>query len=219
MNNRIKEVRMRRGFNQEEFANRLGVTKSAVSGYETGRRIPTEAIIRSICREFQVNEEWLRFGKGEMDSLVTFEAIREIDKAFNLNNFEAAFLERYFYLSKDERQEFCDYLINLFGDILQDFDQGDIDPLASSSASGKKYPIEEKEGFHFEKAPSSKGLEHSLKGADTYKSQTKPSVEDELEELKRQNRELAKRNAELEKEEEIAKTQQLSRVRNKKGGS
>lgn len=208
MNNRIKEARMRRGISQEEFAKKLGVTKSAISGYETGRRVPTEAIIRSICREYQINEEWLRYGKGQMDSIVTFEAIKEIAKAFNLNHFETAFLERYFSLSKDERQEFCDYLINLFGDVLWDLSQSNIDPLSSSTSNNKKYSIEEENDLSFGEAPSSIDLENSEKdaGADNFRS--KPSVEAELEELKRQNQELLARMEAMEKEEALQEKQE-----------
>ena len=47
---RILQVRETEKLNQEEFANRLGLTKSAISGYETGRRVPTKAILKSIAQ-------------------------------------------------------------------------------------------------------------------------------------------------------------------------
>lgn len=66
MQNRIKELRKSLDMNQTDFGSRIGVTTSAISGYELGTRIPSDAIIKSICREFAVNEEWLRTGEGEM---------------------------------------------------------------------------------------------------------------------------------------------------------
>lgn len=66
MQNRIKEVRKVNGLTQAEFGEKIGVKGNTVTGYETGIRSPSDAIIVSICREFGVNEEWLRTGKGEM---------------------------------------------------------------------------------------------------------------------------------------------------------
>lgn len=51
---------------QQEFADRIGIKRNSLANYETGRNTPIDAIIVSICREFNVNEEWLREGKGEM---------------------------------------------------------------------------------------------------------------------------------------------------------
>lgn len=66
MQERIKEVRKSNGLTQAEFGEKIGVKGNTVTGYETGIRSPSDAIIVSICREFGVNEEWLRTGKGEM---------------------------------------------------------------------------------------------------------------------------------------------------------
>lgn len=66
MDERIKSLRKSLGLNQTEFGKKLGITTSAISGYESGTRFPSDAIILSICREFGVNETWLRTGYGEM---------------------------------------------------------------------------------------------------------------------------------------------------------
>lgn len=66
MQNRIKELRKSLGLNQSEFGAKIGVTTSAISGYELGSRVPSDAIIKSICREYGVNETWLRTGAGDM---------------------------------------------------------------------------------------------------------------------------------------------------------
>lgn len=49
----------------EEFGEHFGVTKVAFSKIENGHRGVTEQMILSICREFNVREEWLRNGDGE----------------------------------------------------------------------------------------------------------------------------------------------------------
>lgn len=66
MNERIKELRKILNLTLEAFGKRLGVTKSAMSNIENGKRNTTEQIILSICREYNVNEEWLRNGKGDI---------------------------------------------------------------------------------------------------------------------------------------------------------
>ena len=66
MHERIKELRKALGLTQQEFAARINVGSSTVAGYETGIRIPTNAVISLICREFSVSEVWLRSGEGTM---------------------------------------------------------------------------------------------------------------------------------------------------------
>lgn len=66
MKNRIRELRKELGLTQSEFGSRLGVKGNTVTGYESGTRVPSDAIIFSICREFDVNEDWLRTGSGDM---------------------------------------------------------------------------------------------------------------------------------------------------------
>lgn len=64
MNTRIKELRKAIGLTQQEFADRLNMNRGAIANYEIGRNEPINAVISLICKEFNVNEEWLRTGKG-----------------------------------------------------------------------------------------------------------------------------------------------------------
>lgn len=66
MNSRIKELRKALKLNQAEFGDRIGLKQSAVANYESGTRSPLDAVISSICKEYKVNESWLRTGEGEM---------------------------------------------------------------------------------------------------------------------------------------------------------
>ena len=66
MEARLKAVRKAVGLTQQEFADRLGIKSGAVANYEIGRNDPIDAVISLICREFGVNETWLRTGEGEM---------------------------------------------------------------------------------------------------------------------------------------------------------
>ena len=66
MKDRIKELRKKLGLNQTEFGMKLGLKQASIAGYECGVRTPIDAVITSICREFNVNETWLRTGDGDM---------------------------------------------------------------------------------------------------------------------------------------------------------
>lgn len=65
MKDRIKQIRKNLGMTQAQFGERIGVKGNTITNYEIGNRIPSNAIISSICREFHINEEWLRTGIGE----------------------------------------------------------------------------------------------------------------------------------------------------------
>ena len=66
MHNRIREVRKALHMTQADFGAKIGVRGNTVTGYENGQRVPSDAVIVSICREFSVSEHWLRTGEGEM---------------------------------------------------------------------------------------------------------------------------------------------------------
>lgn len=66
MNKRIRELRKTLGLTLEKFGSRLGVGKTAINKLENGENNVTDQMFKSICREFSVNEDWLRDGVGEM---------------------------------------------------------------------------------------------------------------------------------------------------------
>ena len=69
---RIRQVRKADSLTLTEFGNKIGITAASVSAFELGKTNPSDQTIRSICREFKVNEIWLRSGDGEM-----FQAMNE----------------------------------------------------------------------------------------------------------------------------------------------
>ena len=75
MNERIKKLRKTLDLTQREFGERLGIKGNTIANYELGRNEPIDAVLSLICREFNVNETWLRTGEGEM-----FEELTEQQK-------------------------------------------------------------------------------------------------------------------------------------------
>lgn len=63
---RVKEVRKAQDMTLEEFGKRLSVTKVTMSNIERGNRSLTERMLKDICREFNINEKWLKTGEGDM---------------------------------------------------------------------------------------------------------------------------------------------------------
>lgn len=66
MKDRIAKIRKDSEKTQDEFAEIMGISKNYVSLIENGKKTPSDRLISDICREFDVNEEWLRTGTGEM---------------------------------------------------------------------------------------------------------------------------------------------------------
>ena len=66
MEERIKRLRKVLGLTQQEFSDRIGVKRNTIAQYESGRNAPIDAVITLICRTYDVNENWLRTGEGEM---------------------------------------------------------------------------------------------------------------------------------------------------------
>lgn len=65
MNERIRKVRKALDLTQQEFAERIGMKRNSIALIENGRNTSDQTIF-AICREFNVNEQWLRTGEGEM---------------------------------------------------------------------------------------------------------------------------------------------------------
>lgn len=64
MQDRIKLIRKNAAMTQEEFGIELGVSRIAITTYETGRVVPDKSIRLLICQKFNVNLEWLETGEG-----------------------------------------------------------------------------------------------------------------------------------------------------------
>lgn len=91
---RIKVIRKDKKLNQKEFGSRLTLSQNHISCLEKGTRKITEKFINDLCKEYNVNKEWLKTGKGEKytnTSLALIEELKCNDKA--LENFFKNFLK------------------------------------------------------------------------------------------------------------------------------
>lgn len=115
MNTRIKLVRKNAGLTLEKFGERIGITASSCSTMENGKSNPSDQTIRSICREFNVSEYWLRTGEGEMYNAVDEdEEISNIMTAISANDpVMVRILKAYWHLTPDERRAFQLFVDNV----------------------------------------------------------------------------------------------------------
>jgi len=105
MNKKIKIIRKYLGLNQEDFGGRLGISKTAISKIEKGVNNVSDRLILSICREFNINEEWLRTGQGEMLNQEKNYSLDEFLKKRNATSLEIEFMKIYFSLEENIRKK------------------------------------------------------------------------------------------------------------------
>lgn len=142
MNERIKELRKSLNLTMEKFGGRLGVGKTAISKIEKGDNSLTDQMFKGICREFNVSEEWLRTGFGEMFLPDTNEEIEALAKKYNLSHNAQVVIEKFVKLNEADRQVLLSYYLEIAKALAADDVKVDTKPLQSVDIS--KLSIDEK---------------------------------------------------------------------------
>lgn len=117
MGDRIKMLRKSKGLTQEEFSKKIAVNRGSLAKYETGKSTPIDAVVFSICREFKVNEDWLRYGIGEKDAPVTNDDIVELAKEMRLDDRGRAILSGFAKLDENGKTLVLGYITRLLEEI------------------------------------------------------------------------------------------------------
>lgn len=113
MKDRIKAVRKALGLNQATFGKRVGVKGNTIGNYEIGLRNPSDAVIFSICREFNVNEEWLRKGTGKMFIEISEDEFSKAAAALSNDVFVRSLIIDYWKLDDDSKKLFRNFIHKL----------------------------------------------------------------------------------------------------------
>lgn len=111
MNSRIRKVRRELELTQTEFAGKIGTTANVLTNYETGRRNPSSSVINNICKTFNVNEEWLRTGMGEMFKASPTEALDALAEEYGLTHGDYVLIEKFVNLKAEKRAAVVDYVL------------------------------------------------------------------------------------------------------------
>ena len=101
MEKRIKELRKSKKLTQTEFGARLGVKGNTITNYEKGLRLPSDAIITSICREFNVRREWLETGEGKMELETQSQTLDKIARRYSASHTFRSMLDVYAQMDED----------------------------------------------------------------------------------------------------------------------
>ena len=101
---RVNEIRKSLNLTMEKFGEKLGVTKSAINKIEKNERVLTDQMSKSICREFNVNYDYLVNGEGGMFSNLPQTILDELCVQYDLSDFDRSIVEMYISLSAEERE-------------------------------------------------------------------------------------------------------------------
>ena len=114
MNASIKELRTALHLTLEGYGDRIGVTRAAVSKWENGDRGIADSMVVSICREFGVNERWLRTGEGEMFEQTRETVLDQLCAEYDLGAEHRAIVEGFLDLTPQDRDVVLKYFHNVF---------------------------------------------------------------------------------------------------------
>lgn len=114
MKDRIREVREHFGLSMEKFGSRIGIGKASISLLESGKNNPSIQTIALICREFGVNEQWLRTGEGEMFEQTRASVLDRLSTEYDLSREQRSVIEAFLDLDPQERDVILKYVHNVF---------------------------------------------------------------------------------------------------------
>lgn len=127
MNERIRCLREELGLSRAAFGQKIGVSGDVINNLERGRVEIKEPMIKLICSEFSINEDWLRTGTGEMKVKSPTDTMEQLKREFGLDDFSYNLVYQYLKLDAEQRQTVRDFFYNvvetgvmdedLFGDV------------------------------------------------------------------------------------------------------
>ncbi|PBD95644.1 hypothetical protein BGV09_06440 [Clostridioides difficile] len=111
MNERLKLIRLYFNLSQKNFGSRLTIAQNYLSNIEKGYRNVTDKIIKITCFEFNINEEWLRTGIGNMFTKQD-DILQKVAIEYNLEESDIEIFRNYLKLSKEERKVIKKYFFS-----------------------------------------------------------------------------------------------------------
>lgn len=110
---RVNQIRKTLGLTLEKFGEKLGVQKSSISKIEKDRVALSDQMAKSICREYNVNYDYLMYGEGEMFDDLPQTIVDELCAQYDLNDFDKALVEMYVSLPAGNRERIKEYMKQL----------------------------------------------------------------------------------------------------------
>lgn len=110
---RVNQIRKALDLTLEKFGEKLGVQKSSISKIEKDRVALSDQMAKSICREYNVNYDYLMYGEGEMFDDLPQTIVDELCAQYDLNDFDKALVEMYVSLPAGNRERIKEYMKQL----------------------------------------------------------------------------------------------------------
>lgn len=107
---RVKEVRKSLNMTLDKFGEKLGVKKAAISAIENGNRNITEQMVKSICREYNVNYDYLMYGTGEKFNNLPQTVLDELCAQYDLDELDKQIVEIYITTPKQLRDSVKEHI-------------------------------------------------------------------------------------------------------------
>lgn len=131
MHERIRKLRRILDLTQEKFAERIGIKRNTVATYESGRNEPVDSVVALICREFHVNEEWLRNGTGEMFAQDSEDEMQALTEKYSLSAADRILIEKFVSLKADTRNAILEFMADVVASIQESEEDFSDVPLTS----------------------------------------------------------------------------------------
>ena len=122
MNERLKILRKKLNLTQQEFANKIGSKRNTIAKYETCANTPSTAVVSLICKTFNVNEEWLRSGYGDMFNPSPPDELENLAKKYGLTSRDYIFIEK-LMKNKELLSSFEDFCLDYANTLLEKTEQ------------------------------------------------------------------------------------------------
>ncbi|MDF2944084.1 MAG: putative transcriptional regulator [Herbinix sp.] len=145
LNTRVKYIRKNFNMSQETFGNKLGVTGAGISKIESGQRSVTDQMILMICKEFNINENWLRHGDGEIFRQKLPTGIEQLAEYYQLDELDKRIINEYSMLDERKRKVIKEYIMRIaYGNhnnaVILDGDvENEVLKCAEGPDTGEKY--------------------------------------------------------------------------------
>lgn len=112
MSERIKRIRKMLDLTQQEFADRISIKRNTIANYESGRNEPVDSVISLICREYGVNEIWLRTGEGEMFTPNPATELDALKERYGLSQAECSLIDVFINMNEKDRKTVLDFVVH-----------------------------------------------------------------------------------------------------------
>lgn len=166
MKDRIKYLRKDvLGMTMEEFGEKVGLSKAAISQIESGKSGLSDVAVKAICNEYNINEAWLRTGEGEMKTEQPEDEIDAVIKKYDLSEEVRVMLEQFVKLRSDHQEIIADYIESVAASLRGDTPAASATPTqkpAARSASSQK-PAARSVPFNQSEIPTGSSVPDHLK--------------------------------------------------------